>query len=114
MARQTSVMGIYPDRTTVSDAIKVLHKTGYRTTDGSVLASDNQGSKDFAHEKLTRARQGAASGAAAGGVGGAALAWFASTQTSTIPERPRIAMNRLRGKPRNPLLKKPGNRRLRK
>ena len=62
MARQTSVMGIYPDRTTVSDAIKVLHKTGYRTTDVSVLASDNQGSKDFAHEKHTRARQGAAIG----------------------------------------------------
>jgi hypothetical protein len=85
MARQTSVMGIYPDRTTVSDAIKVLHKAGYRTTDVSVLASDNQGSKDFAHEKHTRARQGAAIGAAAGGVAGAALAWFASTQTSTIP-----------------------------
>ncbi|MGA2116832.1 MAG: DUF3341 domain-containing protein [Bryobacteraceae bacterium] len=85
MARHTSVMGIYPDRTTVSDAIKVLHKAGYRTTDVSVLASDNQGSKDFAHEKHTRALQGSAIGAAAGGVVGAALAWFASTQSSAIP-----------------------------
>ena len=30
MARNTSVMGIYPDRTTVSDAVNVLNKAGYR------------------------------------------------------------------------------------
>jgi hypothetical protein len=80
MARNTSVMGIYPDRTTVSDATNVLRKTGYRTTDISVLASDNQGSKDFAHEKHTKALEGAAVGAAAGAVVGAALAWLVSIQ----------------------------------
>jgi hypothetical protein len=84
MAQNTSVMGIYPDRATVSDAINVLHKTGYRATDISVLSSDNQGSKDFAHEKRTKALEGAAMGAAAGAVVGAALAWFVSTQTVTI------------------------------
>jgi len=84
MARNTSVMGIYPDRTTVSDAINVLHKTGYRATDISVLSSDNQGSKDFALETRTKALEGAAVGAAVGAVVGAALAWFASTQTATI------------------------------
>jgi uncharacterized protein YjbJ (UPF0337 family) len=81
MARNTSVIGIYPDRTTVSDAINVLHKAGYRTTDISVLSSDNQGSKDFAHEKRTKALECAATGAAAGAVAGATLAWFVSTQT---------------------------------
>ena len=60
MSKNTSVIGIYPDRTTVSDAINVLHKAGYRATDISVLSSDNQGSKDFAHEKHTKAPQGAA------------------------------------------------------
>ena len=84
MARHTSVMGIYPDRTTVSDAINALHKAGYRTADISVLASDNQGAKDFAHEKHSKAPQGAAIGAAAGAVIGAALGWFVSTQTFTI------------------------------
>ena len=84
MARNTSVMGIYPDRTTVSDAINVLHKAGYRATDISVLSSDNQGSKDFAHEKHTKALEGAAAGAAVGAVVGAALAWFVSIQTVTI------------------------------
>jgi len=72
-------MGIYPDRTTVSDAINVLHKAGYRATDISVLSSDNEGSKDFAHEKHTKALEGAATGAAVAAVVGAALAWFVST-----------------------------------
>ena len=76
MAKNTSVMGIYTDRTTVSDAINVLHKAGYRATDISVLSSDNQGSKDFAHEKRTKALEGAATGAAAGAVIGAVLAWL--------------------------------------
>jgi hypothetical protein len=84
MARNTSVMGIYPDRTTVSDAINVLRKTGYRTTDISVLASDNQGSKDFAHQKRTKALERAAVGAALGGVIGAAAAWFVCVQVTTI------------------------------
>jgi Protein of unknown function (DUF3341) len=85
MARNTSVIGIYPDRTTVSDAINVLHKAGYRATDISVLSSDNQGSKDFAHEKHTKALEGAATGAAAGAVVGAALAWWlVAIQTVTI------------------------------
>ena len=82
--RNLSVMGIYADRTTVSDAIDVLHKAGYRATDTSVLSSDNQGSKDFAHEKRTKGLEGAATGAAAGSVIGAVLAWLVSIQTVTI------------------------------
>ena len=84
MARNTSVMGLYPDRTTVSDAVNVLHKEGYRTADISVLSSDNQGSKDFAHERRTKAPEGAATGAAVGAVVGAALAFIVSIQTVTI------------------------------
>jgi hypothetical protein len=84
VAKNTSVIGIYENRTTVSDVIDVLHKAGYRATDISVLSSDNQGSKDFAHEKHTKAPAGAGIGAAAGAVVGAALAWFVSNQTVTI------------------------------
>jgi len=84
MARNTSVMGIYSDRTTVSDAINVLHNAGYRATDISVLSSDNQGTKDFAHEKHTNAPEGAAMGAAVGAAAGAVLAWLVSIQTVTI------------------------------
>jgi len=84
MARNTSVMGIYPDRSTLSDAVSVLNKAGYRPMDISVLLSDNQGTKDFAHEKHTKASHGAAIGAVAGAAGGALLAWFISTQPATF------------------------------
>ena len=85
MAKNISVMGIYSDRATVSDAINVLRKAGFRVADTSVLCSDNQSSKDFAHEKRTRALDGAATGGIAGALAGAALAWFVSTQTLTLP-----------------------------
>ncbi len=84
MARNISVIGIYPDRTTVSDALNILHQAGYRAADISVLSSDNQGSKDFAHEKRTKALQGAATGTAAGAVIGAALACIVSVQAVPI------------------------------
>jgi hypothetical protein len=84
MPKNTSVMGIYTDRTTVSDAINVMYKAGYRATDISVLASDNQGSKDFALAKRTKALEGAAIGAAAAAVIGSALARLVAVQTVTV------------------------------
>jgi hypothetical protein len=80
MAKNTSVLGIYPDRTSVANTVNVLHNAGFRATDISVLASDNEGSKDFALEKHNQALAGAATGAAACAVVGAILAWFVSTQ----------------------------------
>ena len=84
MAKNTSVMGIYPDRATVSEALNTLNKAGYRAADISVLASDNVGTKDFAHVKQNKALYGAAIGAAIGAVVGAALAWLVSTQPVTV------------------------------
>jgi hypothetical protein len=84
MASNTSVMGIYTDRATVSEAVNVMVKAGYRAADISVMESENQGSKAFAHVKHNMALHGAAIGAAAGAVAGAALGWFISTQPVTI------------------------------
>jgi hypothetical protein len=84
MTRNRSVIGIYADRTMVSEAVSVLHKAGYRATDISVLSSDNQGSKDFAHVKRTKELEDAAAGSAAAAVVGAVLAWLVSIQTITI------------------------------
>lgn len=84
MAKNTSVIGIYPDRTMVSDAMNILQKAGYRATDISAMSSDNQGSKDFAHEMRTRTLDGAALGAAAGAVAGAVFAWLVAVQIVTI------------------------------
>jgi hypothetical protein len=85
MAKNTSVLGIYADRTTVSDALGVLHKAGYRPADIAVFAAENQGSKDFAHEKGSKAPEGAAAGAAAGAVAGALLGWLVATGVVAIP-----------------------------
>ena len=85
MAENISVFGIYADRTAVSDARDVLHQAGYRATDISVLLPDNQGSKDFAHEKNTKAPEGATTGAAAGVVLGAVLAWLVAVGVFAIP-----------------------------
>ena len=71
MGKNTSVIGIYEDRTTIADAMGVLQKAGYRSADISVLTSDNQGSKDFAHERHSKAAAGAGAGAAVGAVVGA-------------------------------------------
>jgi len=84
MAKNTSVIGIYSNRATLSEALNTLKKAGYRAADLSVLSSDDQGSKDFAHVKQNKALHGAAIGAVAGAVVGAASAWFISTQPMTI------------------------------
>jgi hypothetical protein len=84
MGKNTSVIGIYTDRTTIAEAMAVLQKTGYRAADIAVLTSDEQGSKDFAHEKHSKAPAGAGVGAAVGAVVGAALAWLDSNQAVNI------------------------------
>lgn len=94
MAKNTSVFGIYPDRTTVSDAIGILHKGGYRPADIAVLSAENQGSKDFAHEKSSKAPAGAAVGAAVGAVAGFLLGWLVSTGVVAFPGLAALAVVR--------------------
>ena len=53
--KNIAVFGIYPDQLTAEDAVDSLKDTGFRSTDISVLFPDNQGTKDFAHEKHTKA-----------------------------------------------------------
>ena len=85
MAKNTSVFGIYPDRTTVSDAIAILHKGGYRPADIAVLSAENQGSKDFAHEKNSKAPEGAAAGTAVGAAAGLLMGWLVATGVVAFP-----------------------------
>jgi len=83
--KNTSVFGIYPDRTSVEEAIDAFKAAGFRNTDISVLLPENVGSKDFAHEKHTKAPEGAATGATSGAVIGGALGWLAGIGAITIP-----------------------------
>jgi len=56
--KNTAAFGIYPSRASVENAVHTLKAEGFRNTDISVLFPDNVGTKDFAHEKSTKAPEG--------------------------------------------------------
>src|SRR5579872_6178926 len=83
--KNTAVFGIYPDYAGVEDAVDALRAAGFRNTDISVLFPENQGTKDFAHEKNTKAPEGTATGAGTGAVIGGTLGWLAGIGALAIP-----------------------------
>jgi hypothetical protein len=83
--KNTAAFGIYSDRVAVEHAVDELRAAGYRNTDISVLFPDNVGTKDFAHEKHTKAPEGATTGAGTGAVVGGTLGWLAGIGALAIP-----------------------------
>lgn len=81
-ARNIAAFGIYADRMSAGEAVDALHRIGFRNADTSILVPDNIGTKDFSHEKHTKALQGAAIGAAIGIAVGCCLGWLVSTGQS--------------------------------
>ena len=82
---KTAVFGIYPDRTTVDDAVDALKAADFRNSDISVLFPETTGTKDFAHEKNTKAPEGATTGAGTGAVLGGGLGWLVGIGALAIP-----------------------------
>jgi Protein of unknown function (DUF3341) len=85
MAKNTAVYGIYPTQLAVEEAVTSLRNAGFRSTDISVLLPDNQGTKDFAHEKNTKAPEGVTAGAISGGIAGGVLGWLTGIGALAIP-----------------------------
>jgi hypothetical protein len=83
--KNTAVFGIYSTRELVEGAVDALREAGFRNTDISVLFPENVGTKDFAHEKATKAPEGATAGAGTGAVVGGALGWLAGIGALAIP-----------------------------
>src|SRR4030095_3855158 len=83
--KNTAAFGIYSSRTGVENAVDALKNAGYRNSDISVLFPENVGTKDFAHEKNTKAPEGATAGAGTGAVVGGALGWLAGIGALAIP-----------------------------
>lgn len=83
--KNTAVFGIYPNQAAVEEAVDTLRTAGFRNTDISVLFPENRGTKDFAHEKNTKAPEGATTGGITGGVIGGALGWLAGIGALAIP-----------------------------
>jgi hypothetical protein len=82
----TAVFGIYQNRVQLEDAVNALNKAGFRNTDTSVLFSENEGSKDFAHERHTKAPECGIIGAGIGALIGGALGYFAGIGAVVLPE----------------------------
>ena len=83
--KNTAVFGIYPSQTALEEGIEGFKNAGFRPEDVSVLFAENQGSKDFAHEKATKAPEGATAGAGAGAVIGGVLGWLAGIGAIAVP-----------------------------
>jgi hypothetical protein len=83
--KNTAVFGIYPSYTAVEIAVDGLKAAGFSNRDISVLFPQSAGSKDFAHEKGTKAPEGATTGAGTGVVLGGALGWLLGVGALTIP-----------------------------
>jgi hypothetical protein len=83
--KNTAVYGIYSNRTAAENAVDRLLADGFRNEDISVLLQDNVGTKDFAHEKQTKAPEGTTTGVIAGGAIGGTLGLLAGIGALAIP-----------------------------
>ena len=83
--KNTAAFGIYRDVESVDNAVETLSESGYRNTDISVLFPENEGTKDFAHRKSTKAPEGTAAGAGTGAIVGGGLGWLAGIGALAIP-----------------------------
>ena len=83
--KNTAVFGIYRDRLGLENGVSELKQAGFRNTDISALFPENKGTKDFAHEKHTKAPEGTATGATTGGVVGGTLGLLAGIGAIAIP-----------------------------
>jgi hypothetical protein len=83
--KNTAVFGIYQNEREVTDAVDAFKAAGYRSADISVLFPDNRGTKDFAHEKNTKAPEGTAVGASSGILLGGTLGWLTGIGALAIP-----------------------------
>ncbi len=81
----TAVFGIYTSRGAAEEAVDHLRTAGFRSEDVSVLFPENLGNKDFAHEKNTKAPEGATTGGVSGAVIGGTLGWLAGIGALAIP-----------------------------
>jgi hypothetical protein len=83
--KNTAVFGIYNDRLQAGQGVDALLDNDFRNEDISVLMPENVGTKEFAHEKHTKAPEGATTGAGAGAAIGGTLGLLAGIGALAIP-----------------------------
>lgn len=80
-----AVICLVPTESQAERAIDSLKANGFRNSDISVLMPDTAGVRDLAHEKHSKAPEGATAGASTGAIVGAALGWLAGIGALAIP-----------------------------
>ena len=85
MSKNIAAFGLYPSQTAAEEAIAQFRDGGFRSADISVLLPENAGTKDLAHERHSKAPEGAATGASSGAVLGGALGWLVGIGALAIP-----------------------------
>src|SRR5437868_3944934 len=80
-----SVFGIFQNRMNLEHAVNDLKDAGFRSADISVLLPSDESTKAFAHEKGTKAPEGATTGATGGVAVGGILGWLAGIGALAIP-----------------------------
>jgi hypothetical protein len=83
--KNTAAFGLYSDKAQVEQGIVTLLAARFRHEDVSVLFPGNEGTKDFAHEKNTKAPEGVTAGAGAGGAIGGTLGLLVGIGALAIP-----------------------------
>ena len=83
--KNKTVIGIVESQAQAETLVDSLQAAGFSGNDISALFPDKRGTKDFAHEKNTKAPEGAVAGIAGGGVIGGTVGLLAGIGALAIP-----------------------------
>ncbi len=83
--KKTAVFGLYAGSAAAERAVETLIQAGFSNNSISVLLQDNQSTRDFAHEKHTKAPEGTTTGVTTGGIVGGTLGLLAGIGALAIP-----------------------------
>jgi hypothetical protein len=83
--KNIAVFGIYSTRAQAESAVDRILVSGFTQNDVSVLLPDVSSTKEFAHEKNTKAPEGTTTGATTGGAIGGVLGLLAGIGSLSIP-----------------------------
>jgi hypothetical protein len=83
--KNIAVFAIFRDKPHAESGVQSLLQSGFRDEDVSMMLADNMGTKDFAHEKHTKAPEGASLGAGAGAIIGGTLGLLVGIGALAIP-----------------------------
>lgn len=84
-SKNVAVFGIYRTADLAEHAVDHLLSLGFTNSAISILLQDEKSTRDFAHEKHTKAPEGTATGATAGGIIGGTLGLLAGLGALAIP-----------------------------